>query len=84
MAESRQWQAEEDEEDRLRFPLLADPALATCKAYGVYDAHNGFTLPAVIVVRGEDGTVSSVRPSESIADRPSTDDVLEAVKKGRR
>jgi peroxiredoxin len=84
VVESQQWQLEEDLLDQLRFPLLADPELKVCRAYGVYDAHNEFTLPAVIVVRREDGAVSSVRPSESIADRPSTDDVLDAVKNARR
>ena len=52
-----------------------------CKAYGLFDAHNGFTLPGVVIVDREDGSVGFVRPSESISDRPSTADVLDAVRR---
>ncbi|MCO5164762.1 MAG: redoxin domain-containing protein [Planctomycetes bacterium] len=79
--DTRAWQADEDPEDRLSFPLLSDADLAVCKAYGVHDAAHGMALPAVVVVHAEDGTVRWTRVGESIADRPTLDELLEVVRR---
>lgn len=81
VADTRAWQADEDPEDRVTFPLLSDPDLAVCKAYGVHDAEHGIALPAVIVVHAGDGTVRWTRVGDSMADRPGVDEVVEAVRR---
>ncbi|MCO5168727.1 MAG: redoxin domain-containing protein [Planctomycetes bacterium] len=78
--ETRAWQAEEEPADRLGFPLLSDPDLAACKAFGVHDAAHGVALPAVVVVHARDGTVRWTRVGESITDRPALDELLEVVR----
>jgi alkyl hydroperoxide reductase subunit AhpC len=81
VAETAEWQADEDEEDRISFPLLSDADLATCKAYGVHDVENEICLPAVVIVHAQDGTIRWARSSTTVGDRPSVDEVLEQVKR---
>lgn len=77
--DTRAWQDEEPPWERIDFPLLSDVDLAVTKAYGVYDAAHEIALPAVVVVHA-DGTVRWTRVGESMADRPSPDEVIEAVR----
>lgn len=79
--DTRDWQADEDIFDQISFPLLSDADRAVCKAYGVFDAAHDIALPAVVVVHGPDGAVRWTRVSESMADRPSADEVLEVVRR---
>lgn len=70
------WQADEDPEDRLGFPLLSDPESRVAKAYGVYDAPHEMALPAVFVIDRE-GAIRWRQVGDSIADRPPAEAVLE-------
>jgi len=76
--ETAAWQADEDPEDQLGFPLLSDPDSAVAKAYGVYDAPHGIALPAVFVIDRE-GAIRWRQVGESIADRPTAEAVLEQL-----
>lgn len=65
----------------MSFPLLSDADRAVCKAYGVFDAEHDIALPSMIVVHAVDGTVRWTRVGDSIADRPTVDDLIEAVRR---
>ncbi len=78
--ETRAWQRDEPPWDRVSFPLLSDPDKQVCRAYGVFDVEHDIALPAVVVVHGGDGTVRWTRVGDSMADRPTVDEVIEAVR----
>lgn len=80
LLETREWQADEEADERVRYPLLSDADLRVAKAYGLHDADGGIALPAVVIVRHDDGRIAWLRVSETVGDRPSTEEVLEALR----
>jgi peroxiredoxin len=60
------------------FPLLADPGLKAALAYGVAMQGDEIAVPSTFVVT-QDHKISFKKVGESIADRPSPDDILKAV-----
>jgi peroxiredoxin len=59
-------------------PLLADPDLATIRAFGVEDEGKDISLPATFVV-GSDGKVRWIYVGDNPRDRPLVESVLAAV-----
>jgi peroxiredoxin len=66
---------------RLPFSLLSDADGAASGAYGVYDAEQAISRPA-IVVAAADGVVSYVYAGEDFSDRPGDDEVFAALAAG--
>lgn len=64
----------------LSFPLLSDEDRRTISAYDVVDVTTNIALPATFVLDGE-GIVRWKYIGEGKADRPSTQTVLDEVRK---
>lgn len=62
----------------IRFALLADPGLKAALAYGVAMDGEEIAVPAVFVI-ARDRRIVYRHIGESIVDRPSPDDLLEAL-----
>lgn len=60
------------------FPLLADPGLKTALAYGVAMQGEEIAVPSTFVI-GQDRKIHFKKVGESIADRASPDEMLQAV-----
>lgn len=67
---------------KLEFPILADPELETIRTWGVFDEKNGVAWPSVFLV-ARDGTIvwRNVAPTYKVADRPTPEEVVDAVSK---
>lgn len=65
-----------------RFPLLLDEGLQVSAAYGVVMAGRDIPVPAVFVVR-QTGTIVWRKVGESVADRPSMAEILDALNRAR-
>lgn len=64
----------------IRFPLLADPGLKAALSFGVAMDGEDIAVPSVFIV-GKDGRIHYRYIGESITDRPSPADLIEAIKK---
>ncbi len=63
----------------LHFPLLSDPDMHTILAYGVGMQGRDIAVPSVFVVK-PDRTIVYTKVGETMADRPSADEILAQVK----
>jgi peroxiredoxin len=60
------------------FPVLADPQGTVVRRYGVYNLLNdGVAAPATLIV--QNGIIQWRHVGENIADRPSTQDILDRL-----
>jgi peroxiredoxin len=66
----------------ITFPLYSDPTHAGIKAWGIYDARNEISRPATFVV-AKGGTIVYRYVGESPSDRPTSQVVLEVLRKRR-
>jgi len=64
----------------LNFPLFSDPTLDIAAKYGVRQTERDIALPALFIIDAN-GKVRFARIAEHSADRPSVDDVLQALDK---
>jgi peroxiredoxin len=64
----------------LSFPLASDPGGALIRSWSLWDDENEASWPAVYVVSA-DGVISWVHLSETYRKRPTSDDILPAVKR---
>jgi peroxiredoxin len=62
----------------ISFPLLSDPDLKTALAYGVAMQGSDIAVPSVFII-GRDHRIHFRHIGESIADRPTPDNLLDAV-----
>ncbi len=62
----------------LGFPILADPAGDTVRAFRVWHAEKKIALPAIFVI-DRAGVIRWRKVSTSVTDRPTEDEVLEIV-----
>ena len=59
-----------------RFPILSDSGGAVAKSYRVFDLHgDGVAAPATFILNA-DGEIVSVHVGETIAERPTADEML--------
>lgn len=63
----------------LDFPTLMDPELEVVERFGVKHPEKDLPHPTAVVV-DKSGTTSYVRIDENYAERPSTEELIEAVK----
>ncbi len=65
----------------LTFPVLLDPAANTIKAYGLYnvDSDRGIPHPAALII-DKKGLVRYVRVDEDYRERPSIEELRDALK----
>lgn len=61
-----------------KFPLLADPDLATIKAYGLEHEGKDIALPATVIV-DKDGVVQWIYVGDRPPDRPLLADVFRVL-----
>jgi peroxiredoxin len=66
----------------LRFPLLSDPDLRVATAYGVAMKGRDIAVPSVFVVR-TDRSIAFRKVGETMADRPTADEVVAQVTAAR-
>jgi peroxiredoxin len=59
----------------IRIPLLADPKLETIESYGVRQAGNDISIPAVFII-DEEGLVRWRYVGETMMDRPDAKTIL--------
>lgn len=64
----------------IRFPLLSDPDLKAALSFGVAMDGQDIAVPSVFIV-GKDGRIHYRYIGESVTDRPSPSDLIEAIKK---
>lgn len=63
----------------LEFPVLYDTDKSVARLWGVYDLlGDGVAAPATFIIR-TDGTVESALIGQTIADRPTTESILETL-----
>jgi len=83
------WAISNDNADKLRelrdaegleMPFLLDPDAMTIKEYGVYNEGSERVIPhpAALII-DKDGIVRFVRVDENYRERPSVDEILEAL-----
>ena len=65
----------------LTFPVLLDPAANTIKAYGLYnvDSDRGIPHPTALII-DKNGLVRYVRTDEDYRERPSIEELRDALK----
>jgi len=84
------WAISNDDPEKLRelrdaegltIPFLLDPDATTIKAYGVYNEGSDRVIPhpAALIIDKE-GTVRYVRVDENYRERPSVEELLEALR----
>ena len=62
------------------FPILADEGAAVTKNYGIYNLlDDGVAAPATFIIRS-DGTVYAHRIGQNIADRVSSQSIIETLR----
>lgn len=64
----------------LTFPLLSDPDLAAALSFGVAMEGQDIAVPSVFIV-GKDGRIHYRYVGESVTDRPTSADLIDAIKK---
>ena len=65
-------------DEKLSYPLLADPDMAAILAWGVRHRGKSMAVPAVFIV-DRDGIVRWRRIGESISDRTDIEEILDAL-----
>ena len=64
----------------LTMPLLLDPGATTIKAYGVYNEDSERVIPhPTALIIDKEGAVRYVRVDENYRERPSVEELLEAL-----
>jgi thioredoxin-dependent peroxiredoxin len=66
----------------LHFPILSDPTGDMIRSYGVWHAANRIALPAIFVI-APDGRIAWRKVAETVIDRPTEDEILDALGKIR-
>ncbi len=61
------------------FPILSDSGAAVARSYRVFDLHDdGVAAPATFILNA-DGEILSVHVGETIAERPTADEMLSQI-----